>query len=94
MAGHLGAEQVTTLNLKVVSVDADKGLIMVKGSVPGSDGGWVMVRDAIKQPIRKDLPFPAAIRSVAAEAPAEVAQVEEPTVETPVVETPATDSEG
>ena len=99
MAGHMGDEQVTTLNLKVVSVDADKGLIMVKGCIPGSDGGWVLIRDAIKQPVRKDLPFPAAIRSVASEAPAEAAQVEEPTVETPVadapvVETPATDSEG
>ena len=85
MAGHMGDEQITTLNLKVVSVDADKGLIMVKGCIPGSDGGWVLIRDAIKQPVRKDLPFPAALRSVASEAP----QVEEP-----VADTPATDSEG
>jgi large subunit ribosomal protein L3 len=67
MAGHLGVEQVTTLNLKVVQVDAGKGLIMIKGSVPGSDGGWVLVRDAVKRAKPKDLPFPAAIRSAAAQ---------------------------
>lgn len=73
MAGHLGVEQVTTLNLKVVQVDVGQGLIMVKGSVPGSAGGWVLVRDAIKQPVPKDVPFPAALRAqaeAAAEAPA------------------------
>lgn len=72
MAGHLGVEQVTTLNLKVVQVDADRGLIMVKGAVPGSAGGWVLVRDAVKQPAPKDVPFPAAIRAAAAESPAAV----------------------
>jgi len=78
MAGHLGVEQVTTLNLQVVSVDAEKGLIMVKGSVPGSDGNWVVIRDAVKKPRSKDLPFPAAVRAVASEAPAvEAAPVEE-----------------
>jgi large subunit ribosomal protein L3 len=71
MAGHLGAEQVTTLNLKVVQVDAGQGLIMVKGSVPGSAGGWVLVRDAIKQPVPKDVPFPAAVVRADAEAAAE-----------------------
>ncbi len=79
MAGHLGAERVTTLNLQIVQVDADQGLIMVKGSVPGSDGGWVLVRDAVKRPRHKDLPFPAAIRAVAAEpAPAEDAPAAAP----------------
>jgi len=67
MAGHMGAEQVTTLNLKVVSVDADRGLIMVKGCVPGSAGGWVLVRDAVKLPRHKDVPFPAGVRAVAIE---------------------------
>jgi large subunit ribosomal protein L3 len=86
MAGHLGAEQVTTLNLRVVSVDAEKGLIMVKGSVPGSDGNWVLVRDAVKRPRSKDLPFPAALRAVASEGPAPEAVPEE----TPA----ATESEG
>jgi large subunit ribosomal protein L3 len=73
MAGHLGAERVTTQNLQVVSVDADKGLILVKGSVPGSDGGWVLIRDAVKRAKPKDLPFPAALRAsaeAATEAPA------------------------
>jgi large subunit ribosomal protein L3 len=69
MAGHLGAEKVTTINLKVVRVDADAGLIMVKGCVPGSAGGWVTVRDAIKQPVPKDVPFPAAVRAAAAAEP-------------------------
>ena len=78
MAGHLGVEQVTTLNLQVVKVDAENGLIMVKGSVPGSDGNWVVIRDAVKKPRSKDLPFPAAVRAVASEAPAvEAAPVEE-----------------
>jgi large subunit ribosomal protein L3 len=69
MAGHLGAERVTTLNLRVVKVDSDAGLIMVKGSVPGSAGGWVLIRDAVKQAPPKDVPFPAALRA-AAPAPA------------------------
>jgi len=73
MAGHMGAEQVTTLNLQVVSVDAELGLIMVKGSVPGSDGGWVLVRDAVKRPKHKGLPFPAALRAAAAGAETEAA---------------------
>src|SRR3984957_13848739 len=77
MAGHLGDEQVTTLNLQVVKVDAEKGLIMVKGSVPGSDGKWVLIRDAVKRPRSKDLPFPAALRAVASEAPAVEAAPEE-----------------
>jgi large subunit ribosomal protein L3 len=78
MAGHLGVEQVTTLNLQVVKVDAENGLIMVKGSVPGSDGNWVVIRDAVKKPRAKDLPFPAALRASNSEAPAaEAAPVEE-----------------
>jgi len=62
MAGHLGDERVTTQNVKVVKVDADAGLIMLRGSVPGSKGGWVLVRDAIKHAIPKDAPKPGAIR--------------------------------
>jgi large subunit ribosomal protein L3 len=78
MAGHLGVEQVTTLNLQVIKVDAENGLIMVKGSVPGSDGNWVVIRDAVKKPRAKDLPFPAALRASKSEAPAaEAAPVEE-----------------
>src|SRR6516162_6640322 len=63
MAGHLGDERITTQNLKIVSVDAERGLIMIRGSVPGANGGYVLVRDAKKRPAPKDLPFPAAIRA-------------------------------
>lgn len=72
MAGHLGAVRVTTQNLQVVRTDADRGLIMVKGAVPGSKGGWVTVKDAVKKPAHADAPRPAAIRTAAAPA-AEVA---------------------
>jgi large subunit ribosomal protein L3 len=92
MAGHLGAEQVTTLNLKVVQVDDELGLIMVKGSVPGSDGGWVLVRDAAKRPRHKDAPFPAGVRAAAVE---EVEVEQGPVDQAPEAESPATqDSEG
>jgi large subunit ribosomal protein L3 len=67
MAGHLGAERVTTQNVRVVSVDADRGLILIKGSVPGSDGGWVLVRDAVKRKAPEGLAFPAALKSRAAQ---------------------------
>jgi large subunit ribosomal protein L3 len=72
MAGHLGAVRVTTQNLQVVRTDADRGLIMVKGSVPGNKGGWVTIKDAVKKPAHKDAPRPAALRTAAAPA-AEVA---------------------
>jgi len=62
MAGHLGDERVTTQNIKVVKIDVERGLIMVRGAVPGSKGGWVLVRDAVKHPIHKDAPKPGAIR--------------------------------
>ncbi|MBI3452091.1 MAG: 50S ribosomal protein L3 [Rhodospirillales bacterium] len=62
MAGHMGVERATTQNLRVVATDADKGLIMIKGAVPGSAGGWVLVSDAVKRPRPKDAPFPAATR--------------------------------
>jgi large subunit ribosomal protein L3 len=72
MAGHFGVERVTTQNLKIVATDVDRGLIMVKGAVPGSEGGYVMVTDAVKRKRHKDAPFPAAVRAAeAAAAPAE-----------------------
>jgi large subunit ribosomal protein L3 len=65
MAGHLGVERITTLNLEVAAVDADKGLLMIKGSVPGAPGGYVRVRDAVKIP-PKDAVFPAVLLEPAA----------------------------
>jgi large subunit ribosomal protein L3 len=62
MAGHLGDVRVTTQNLRVISTDVERGLIMVRGAVPGSDGGYVLIKDAVKRKAPKDLPFPAAIR--------------------------------
>ncbi|MDO5370520.1 50S ribosomal protein L3 [Paracoccus sp. (in: a-proteobacteria)] len=68
MAGHLGAVRVTTQNLQVVRTDADRGLIMVKGSVPGSKGGWVTIKDAVKKPAPENTIYPAALRSAEREA--------------------------
>ncbi len=66
MAGHMGATRVTTQNLKVVGTDADRGLILIKGAVPGSEGGWVLVRDAVKRKAPADLPFPGKVKVAAA----------------------------
>ena len=71
MAGHMGAARVTTQNLEVVKTDADRGLIMIKGAVPGSKGGWVTVKDAVKKKLPDGVPFPAALKADATEAPAE-----------------------
>lgn len=68
MAGHLGAVRVTTQNLQVVRTDSERGLIMVKGSVPGSKGGWVTVKDAVKKALPENVIYPAALRSAAREA--------------------------
>ena len=81
MAGHYGTEIVTTQNLTIVRVDAERGLILVKGAVPGHDGTYVKVRDAIKKARPADAPFPGAIKSnkaaaQPAETPAEEASAE------------------
>jgi large subunit ribosomal protein L3 len=77
MAGHMGDVQVTTQSLTIVSTDAERGLILVKGAVPGSAGGWVLVRDAVKRKQSIELPFPAGVKAAAAKA--------EPAVEAPAV---------
>jgi len=75
MAGHMGAARVTTQNLEVVKTDADRGLVFIKGAVPGSKGGWVTVKDAVKKKLPEGVPFPAALKK-AAEAAAEEAPAE------------------
>jgi large subunit ribosomal protein L3 len=77
MAGHMGAVRVTTQNLQVVRTDSERGLIMVKGAVPGSKGGWVTIKDATKKATPDNLILPAALRSdaaAAAEAAAKAAE--------------------
>lgn len=71
MAGHMGAARVTTQNLEVVRTDVDRGLIMIKGAVPGAKGGWVTIKDAVKKKAPEGLPMPAAIKAAATEAPVE-----------------------
>ena len=61
MAGHLGTERVTTQNLEIVRTDAARGLILVKGAVPGAQNSWVEIRDAVKQAAHKDAPKPAGL---------------------------------
>ncbi|MCI5110286.1 MAG: 50S ribosomal protein L3 [Marivita sp.] len=68
MAGHMGAVKVTTQNLQVVKTDAERGIIMIKGAVPGSKGGWVTVKDAMKKPVPENVILPAALRSAGEEA--------------------------
>src|SRR5207249_9720677 len=58
MAGHLGTERVTTLNLRVVETDAERGLILVEGAVPGTSGSWIYIRDAVKKTLPKEAPQP------------------------------------
>jgi large subunit ribosomal protein L3 len=62
MAGHLGVERVTTLNLRVVQTDVERGLILVEGAVPGSKGGWITLRDAVKKTLPEDAPKPGKFR--------------------------------
>ena len=77
MAGHMGAARVTTQNLEVVKTDADRGLIMIKGAVPGAKGGWVTIKDAVKKKLPDGLPTPAAIKAApVADAPAQEAPAE------------------
>ena len=64
MAGHMGDERVTVQNLRVVAIDAEKGLIMVKGGVPGAENAWVRVTDALKKTAKVQLPMPAGLKKV------------------------------
>ena len=76
MAGHLGVEKVTTLNLQIAGVDAEKGLLLVRGAVPGSKGEFVTIRDAIKKARHADAPFPAGLKQAAPGAGSAASAVE------------------
>jgi large subunit ribosomal protein L3 len=73
MAGHMGATQVTTLNLKVVAVDVEQDLILVHGAVPGSENTIVRVRDAVKHALPKEAPMPAGLKTKAEPADGQAA---------------------
>lgn len=83
MAGHMGSTRITTQNLQVVKTDSERGLIMVRGAVPGSKGGWVTMKDAVKKAVPDNVIMPAALRSAgeaakkAAEAAAAAAAEED-----------------
>ncbi|MBJ7388680.1 MAG: 50S ribosomal protein L3 [Sphingomonadaceae bacterium] len=63
MAGHMGDRQRTQQNLEIVRTDVARGLIFVKGSVPGAKNGWLLVRDAVKVPTPEAAPFPGALKN-------------------------------
>jgi hypothetical protein len=100
MAGHLGQETVTTLNVTVWRVDVERGLILVKGSVPGTEGTYVKLRDAVKGTLPADAPKPGAFRTAggqptpveAAAEEAEAAPAQEADAEAQVTEAPAEDA--
>ncbi len=91
MAGHMGSERVTAQNLEVIETDIERGLILVKGAVPGSKGGWVFLKDAVKRKLPDDAPTPGAFRMAAAadEKPAETPAEEEAPAEEAAAEAPA-----
>src|SRR6185503_13931544 len=79
MAGHMGARRITTQNLVVVSTDDERGLILIRGAVPGPKGSWVLIQDAKKRKAPDNLPMPAGLRGAA-------------TAETPAAEAPAAEA--
>ncbi len=95
MAGHMGSVRVTTQNLTIAKIDVDRGLVLVKGAVPGSKNSWIMVRDAVKRSLPSEAPTPGAFRMPNTDsAPAEDVKANEaemPANEAAPVETPATD---
>ena len=78
MAGHMGVERVTTLNLKVVQTDVERGLILVEGAVPGNKGGWITLRDAVKKKLPEGVPKPGKFRLPESEAAASGYEVKPP----------------
>jgi large subunit ribosomal protein L3 len=86
MAGHLGVERVTTLNLKVVQTDVERGLILVEGAVPGAKGGWITVRDAVKKQLPDAVPKPGKFRLPGNEAGEAVTAESEAAAQQPAAE--------
>ncbi len=70
MAGHMGDRRVTVQNLEVVGVDKERGLVLVRGAVPGARGGYVRITDAVKRALPKEAPYPAGVRNAAGAAAA------------------------
>ncbi len=93
MAGHLGDARTTVQNLKVVSSDPERGLILVHGAVPGAKGGFVLVSDAIKHAVPEDAPFPASVKGAA--GPADEEQPEDAAADeaAEITNEPATEAE-
>jgi large subunit ribosomal protein L3 len=66
MPGHMGDRRITTQNVKVVKTDVERGLIMIQGSVPGSKGAWIMIKDAVKKPAPANVALPGSFEAAAA----------------------------
>lgn len=96
MPGHMGDRRVTVHNLVVVQTDTERGLIMLRGAVPGSKGGYVLIRDAVKRPATEGVPYPAAVRADTGDAgdavPSEAAPVDGPATEASPVDVPPADT--
>lgn len=75
MAGHMGAKNRTQQNLEVVLTDIPRGLIFVKGSVPGHKGGWLIVKDSVKVARPEDAPYPAGLKELLKKADLEEAPI-------------------
>src|SRR5204863_371201 len=82
----VGAARVTTQSLRIVSADPERGVLMIMGAVPGSEGGWVLIKDAAKRKAPEGLPFPAALRGDGSEAPPPEAAEEPAAAQEPAAE--------
>jgi large subunit ribosomal protein L3 len=83
MAGHMGDVTVTTQNLEVVKTDTERGLIMVRGAVPGAKGGWVLLRDAVKRKLPDEAPKPGGLRKAGGESAKDTTKAETAEAEAP-----------
>ena len=91
MAGHMGDKQRTQQNLEVVRVDDERGLIFVKGSVPGAKNSWMTIKDAVKVARHGEAPYPAGLKGTDAAANEDI--IETPAAaDTPVEDTAAVEA--